>query len=336
MNPRPWTSARRLYAGLRIGAVSALIAFAPVLLPSRAVFAHETARSTASTTTTPPSAEADVELEGTLEILHEDREDGSRFHYFLTTPGGKRWAVDGVPNGHDLLTGDQVRVKGRQSGKAILLQQSSSAAPSSAASSNAEASSSSLQVLAAPPISNTFGVQKVVVLLVNFSNDPRQPYSLAQARTKYADVDSFFRENSYGQTSLDVEIFGWYTLPVSNATYNISQIQTYARQAATAAGVNLSKYTRQVYAFPLTASCGFSGMGTVGGNPSGAWINDNTMSMKIISHELGHNFGLYHSHALKCSPGVLSTSCSVIEYGDITDAMGGLGHFNAFQKQRLG
>jgi Gametolysin peptidase M11 len=329
MNSRPWTSTRRLYAGLRMAAVSALILSAPLLLPSRTAFAHEAPRSTASTAT-PPSAGDNVELEGTLEILHEDWEDGGRFHYFLTTPGGKRLTVDGVPSGHDLLTGDRVRVKGRQSGKAIWLEQSSKAGPSNAVS------NASLEVLAAPPMSNTFGVQKVVVLLVNFSNDPRQPYSVAQARTKYADVDSFYRENSYGQTSLDVEVFGWYTLPVSNATCNISQMQTYARQAATAAGVNLSNYTRQVYAFPQTASCGFSGIGTVGGNPSSAWINANTMSLKIISHELGHNFGLYHSHALKCSPDVLSTSCTVIEYGDITDAMGGLGHFNAFQKQRLG
>ena len=64
MNPRPWTSTRRLFAGLRIGAVSALIVLAPVLLPSHAVFAHETRGSTTSTTNQ-PSAKYAVELEGT-------------------------------------------------------------------------------------------------------------------------------------------------------------------------------------------------------------------------------------------------------------------------------
>ncbi len=58
MFPRPWSSTRRLCAGLQIGAVAALTLFAPVLLPSRAVFAHEALRSTTPTTTAPSAKPA--------------------------------------------------------------------------------------------------------------------------------------------------------------------------------------------------------------------------------------------------------------------------------------
>jgi hypothetical protein len=71
--------------------------------------------------------------------------------------------------------------------------------------------------------------------------------------------------------------------------------------------------------------------------------------MTVLSHELGHSLGLYHSHALDCGSATVATSmsstfppppgtCYSIEYGDLVDAMGGSypGHFNAFQKERLG
>jgi len=52
---------------------------------------------------------------------------------------------------------------------------------------------------------------------------------------------------------------------------------------------------------------------------------------------MGHNLGLYHSHALECGAATLGSTCSSIEYGDTLDTMGGgQGHYNAFQKERLG
>ena len=79
------------------------------------------------------------------------------------------------------------------------------------------------------------------------------------------------------------------------------------------------------------------GASTIGGNPSEAWING-SLDLKVLSHEMGHNFGLYHSHALDCGTAVLGTNCSVFEYGDRMDTMGNTsaGHFNAFQRERLG
>ena len=171
MIQRPRSSTRRLCAALWIGAVAALILLAPVLPPTRTVFAHEPTGSTDSMTR-PPTTQSPAALEGLVEIVHEDRADGtSIYHRVLFTDDQKRWSLDGVPGASDLLTGDWVRVQG-----------------------------DSLQVLAFGPAPNTFGSQKTLVILVNFSNDRSQPYTVAQAKTGYAAVDNWFREVSYQQT----------------------------------------------------------------------------------------------------------------------------------------
>jgi hypothetical protein len=311
MITRPWSSTRRLCAGLRIGAVVALTLFAPALLPSRAVFANEPPRPNASTTT-PPSPKADVELEGTVEIVHEDRADGATHQYrILSTDDGKSWSLEGVPDVDDLQTGDWVRVRG-----------------------------TSLEVLALAPPSNTFGPQKTVVIMVSWANDASRPFTVGEIGTSFALVSNFFVDNSYQQTSLVTDVFGWYAIPMSNASNmgcDYLKIRSLAQQAATGHGVNLSQYSRQVYLFPTNLNCPWSGLGTIGGDPSSAWINGSRQPA-VIAHELGHNFGLRHSHGLNCGGVVLSSSCQAAEYGDAFDTMGsGAGaHFNAFQKDRLG
>ena len=193
-----------------------------------------------------------AELEGTLEILHEDREDGSsHYRHFLTTHDGRRVSLDGVQH-PDLLTGDRVRVSGVRSGQTLRLQTTSA---------------QNLEVVQYAPVSNTFGLQKIVILMVNFSNDLSHPATVDSVKLDMARSDAFFRENSYGQTWLSVDVFGWYTLPMANTSCSEWSIKANADQAATAAGVNLSAYTRRVYLFPWTSNCQFSGMGTVGGAP---------------------------------------------------------------------
>jgi hypothetical protein len=220
---------------LLVGTVAALMFLAPVLLPSQAVFAADKPRSPVARARPVPNRHA--EIVGTLEILHEDREDGTSLNYrVLSADDGTLWSLDGIPRAHDLLTGDRVRVTG-----------------------------SWIEILASAPVLNTFGAQKTIVILVNFSNDPSQPYSVSQARTTYGAVDAWFREVSYQQTSLVIDVVGWYTLPVTTAACDTFVIQSRAREAAIAAGVNLSTYVRQVYAFPLNANCHFAGMGSVGG-----------------------------------------------------------------------
>jgi Metallo-peptidase family M12 len=90
-----------------------------------------------------------------------------------------------------------------------------------------------------------------------------------------------------------------------------------ADQAAADAGVNLSAYGRRLYGFPKTTACAWWGLGSVGGNPSRAWINGDYQLM-VVGHELGHSFGAYHSHNSSCD----ANGCTNGEYGDDRDIMG--------------
>src|SRR5215471_4276147 len=72
-----------------------------------------------------------VELEGALEVLHEDRDPGSRYRYFLQT-------------------GDRVRARGMRGNGVLAL-----------------SGNGSVQTLAAA-LPNTFGAQRTLVILVNF------------------------------------------------------------------------------------------------------------------------------------------------------------------------
>lgn len=264
--------------------------------------------------------EQEVEVEGMLEILHEDRTDGSRYLYFLeavTSRLSLHFAADAPTH---LQTGDRVRVRGVRVNQALAL----------------ESGSSSVQTLSVA-LPNTFGAQKTLVFLVNFQDKATQPYTLATAQSiVFSTTSNFDLENSYQQTWLTGDVVGWYTIPLSSTVCDYSTLASYAKQAATAAGVNLSAYNRYVYAFPQNA-CTWWGLGSVGGNPSGAWINGN-LAVKVVGHEMGHNFGLYHSRSFDCGTTTLGPSCTISEYGDTLDIMGNpsSGHFNAFQKERLG
>jgi M6 family metalloprotease-like protein len=291
---------------------------------------------------TPEQSGEQVQLEGELEIVYQDFRDGhARLVHSLKQSDGTRVSLHFVkePPTH-LLTGDHVRVSGQVSGSTLMLYSGSTSVQTTTASTSTTTTTSTA------PLPNTFGAQSTLVILVNFQDAPsNQPWTPAQIQSEVfgsSGVSGYLQEASYGQTSLTGAVYGWYIIAVSSTTCDTNQIATDANNAASAAGANLAAYTRFVYVFPYNSVCGWAGVATIGGNPSQSWVNGggtstNTLDLGIFAHEMGHNLGLYHSHGLDCDPVTLSGQCTLWEYMDSMDVMGSAqGHYNSFQKQRLG
>ncbi|MGH8478341.1 MAG: LamG-like jellyroll fold domain-containing protein [Gammaproteobacteria bacterium] len=288
-----------------------------------------------------------LELEGELEVLQVDYKDPSqsRSVYVLKTSFGERFSLHFAahPPGH--LSGARVRAHGlvlygvqaKDAGEtdgAMALEDGNTSLETLESGGSA---STDRSATAAPSLPGTIGEQRTVVLLVNFEDHPTdKPWMPERARRLvFGKVSDFFKENSYRQTWLAGNVHGWYTLPIASMQCDQYSIAKEAKSAAAAAGIDLSGYKRFVYVFPKN-SCTWSSLSTVGGSPSESWIN-NDFTWGRVARELGHGFGLFHSHGLDCTPATLGSKCRKLAAGDTLDVMGRrAAHLNAFQKERLG
>lgn len=263
-----------------------------------------------------------LHVEGELEVIYEDSPGRGRLLHFINV-GGRRLQVRFTHQPPQTLrTGMRVAISGVQVGETLEMNAGDSI---SVASGSAQVAASSM------------GQHRVLVMMVNFQDKQTQPFTREQAQAvMFGTTNDYFREASYGQTWLSGDVYGWYTIPVSSTTCDTTAISNYAQQAAASAGANLAAYDHFVYAFPQNA-CAWQGRGSVGGTPSQAWINE-WFELGIVGHELGHNFGLYHSRSMDCGSSSIGSNCTTNEYGDLFDLMGGANsaHFNVYQKERLG
>lgn len=284
--------------------------------------------------------EQEQTLEGEFEVFYEDYDDHSKSrlrHVLKTSQGFVEVHGSFQSKFNTIQSGTKARVRGwkfndtneksdafvvsdEADGLAFLGQDSTTASTVTSTSS----------------LSNTVGDQRTLVLLVNFQDNPQQPWTVDQVQDMiYGKVNDFVKENSFGQTWLSGDVHGYYTLPI-NSSCDYKGFESYITAAAEADGIDTSSYLRKVYIYPKVENCGWSGMGTVGGNPSRAWING-AFRLNTIGHELGHNFGLHHAQALECGSNTVGGTCYNYSYGDTLDIMGtSNGHFNAFNKEQLG
>lgn len=203
-----------------------------------------------------PLRPGEVELEGTVEVLHEDRDVGSRYVYFLRT-ATERLELQFASDPPALATGDRIRARGLRTNGVLAL-----------------TSSSSTQTLSTV-LPHSFGEVKTLVILVNFADKATQPYTVSDAQGVLATTSNHYLENSFGQSWLTAvvdsgqaaDVRGWYTIGLSSTVCDYSTLSSQAKSAAQANGVDLSAYNRFVYAFPNNA-CTWWGLGTVGGWPS--------------------------------------------------------------------
>jgi hypothetical protein len=262
-------------------------------------------------------------LSGELEVVAECEEHDGRIHRYLIKEGRKFELAPAGTVDEQLTSGREVELNGVLIGDRAVFEGGQLKTVGS------EQTTSSL--------SNTTGEKRVLVVLVNFQDKATQPFTVDQARNvTFNTTSNYFYENSYGQTWLTGDVYGWYTIPVSSTVCDKNAIATYAKQAAANAGADIASYNNLVYAFPSNA-CTFTGSANVGGTQPQVWINE-WYELGVLGHELGHNLGLYHSRSMDCGATPIGESCTTSEYGDSMDLMGAASsaHFNGFQKERLG
>lgn len=275
-------------------------------------------------------------LTGTLEVAHGDDFERGRpaFSYALRTKSGRvELAFSG--QGPRDLGGSKVRVSGRRVGDTLTVAADETGTVEHLAPAPATAEESA--TVAAPV------TRSVAVILLNFSNDTSQPYSRSTAAgTMFSNANSvanYFEEESRGAVRLTGDVFGWFTIGASNATCSWDVWRSQAISAASAAGINLSSYNNVVFAWPRTSACGWAGMAFMPGRDT---FNNGSFNLRVLAHELSHNYGVHHASSLACTSGgsavALSSTCTVAEYGDPFTVMGSGStfHNNGEQVGQLG
>ena len=126
----------------------------------------------------------------------------------------------------------------------------------------------------------------------------------------FQDPDSptaFYRENSYGTWKFTGESYGPYTLTTTScADSNLYVIASEAAALAKGDGFDPANYENVMYFVPSSLGCSWGGVAEVGTNPARTFWNAKHSwyagtGCVVLAQELGHNYGLLHSH--KCTGG---------------------------------
>jgi hypothetical protein len=285
-----------------------------------------------------------VVVDGLLRLGHADWFDGNPSHFFysIVASDGHQWPLDVAAELNTLAPGMHVSASGTAGADGtIAVQQITILAPPPPEAAMATA---------AAPVTTSY-----IVLPVKFPTNAAAPWTYAADPFTTASLNTavfgvapaqssaeFYKEVSYGQqllsgiTATDAS-GGWLLANVATPTScDINAIATAAENAATARGYNLASYTGRLYVFTNNVpGCGWAGLAYVGWPRAYA---KQTSNLLVVSHELGHNFGLAHAASLDCGNNVVGGACSSAEYGDPFDVMGNnrAMHFASSQKNILG
>jgi M6 family metalloprotease-like protein len=198
---------------------------------------------------------------------------------------------------------------------------------------------------------------EILVVRVDFSDLPGDPRPLSGAAPYTASyiqqladgqVAPYYQHSSYGRATLKFTVTPQlYRLPGTAAHYSTSiyPFELY-NDAVTAAQADYStaNYDKVVVLFSWLGSLPgsqvqFGGLSLIG--TSMAWVNGE-FDFRVVAHELGHTFGLFHANFWHNSDGnPVSLSGSSVEYTDPFDTMGanwandGRADFNPWFKHQL-
>jgi hypothetical protein len=206
------------------------------------------------------------------------------------------------------------------------------------------------------PTSWTHGPKRLLVIRVDFSDAPgvvRYPGGGLLTDTAVADVvrsqiAPWYDEVSYGRLQLSGLVStAVYRLPRTAASY-ATQGDLYGihEDAAAAASANyaLDQFDFVTVLTPYLGTIASSQIRFAGASEVQArrsWING-YFDLRTVSHEIGHNLGLFHANLWRViDDNPISANGVSEEYGDQFDAMGSAGgaskyHFNPWFKSLLG
>ncbi len=301
--------------------------------------------------------EQSIRKQGTFEVWHEDDFENKKYkqRYFLKEKTGRSelFFAMGEPKTN---SGSEVVLSGYALDNQVIL-----------------ANADQVLGIAGAEVDRTqiptTGEQKIAVILVAFSDGPTPTVSPEEIHdrifglTNADSVDSYYKEVSYGKTWLTGNVFGWYQ--GGDTPSDIIHIETSGdvevcsshgllQRALEVADADIfyPDYQRIAVIVSTGVSCGLGfalgssfintqdGSSTLTSVLLIAEYRFDDVFYNVFIHEFGHNLGLPHSSSLECGDVSFSHSpnaCSVFEYGDYFDIMGGLdGHFNSIQKETLG
>lgn len=287
-----------------------------------------------SSSALPPNANvasSPLTVEGTVRLRHADYFDAAKSQFFwaVESDNGQRTELNFAIVPRVLKVGMRVQVSGLAASGTLTPQ--------------------SMTVLArAPAVQRPATVENdnVLVILIRFSDSPATaPFTQAEVTTTMTaagGVAPYWQEASFGQEVMHPTVTAWLTDSKDKTSTNCDYtfISNEAQTLATAAGYQHSAYQFQkyVYLFPSNSSCGWAGLGDVGGPD--AWSNGYN-ALWVIGHELGHTIGNGHDNSLvTCGTGVIiGPNCTNSQYGDPWGVMGNhtpTMHVNVWQKNNMG
>ncbi len=188
----------------------------------------------------------------------------------------------------------------------------------------------------------TQGTKTLLFMPVGFSDDPAAPITQSAANLLMTQVNQWFTEQSYNSTSIVSDVTPLLILPQSKAFYagqSVWALQDDARSAALAVGFDTANYELDIVCNQILGApnFNFAGFGSVGGKGLVLQIP----SLDVVTHELGHNYGLWHANFWSAAGDSVIGPGSTVEYGNSFDTMGarnsnpGLYAFNACFKNKL-
>lgn len=193
-----------------------------------------------------------------------------------------------------------------------------------------------------PPTWLTHGSNTMIMMRVDFPDYPYNGFSEQYLADQGASLDWMIRRFSYGKSSVaPPTITPVLRMPRNRGTYDYwnywADILNDAKAAAVALGYNPDSFTCRTIIHDgfIANAAGWGGGGAI-------WCNGNA-SDRLLIHEYGHVFGLWHANAWQSNDGnPLSPDRWHVEYGDQSDPMGhtwitnGNSDYNAYYKSLLG